>query len=51
MMGGYIRVTSVKDEGSIFTIYLPRVANNASTSEKDDEGPDDNNDDKVGNQD
>ncbi len=46
MMGGYIRVTSIKDEGSIFTIYLPRVANNASTSEKDDEEPDDNNDDK-----
>jgi len=47
MMGGYIRVTSAKDEGSIFTIFLPRVANNASTSEEDDEESDDNNDNNA----
>ncbi len=34
MMGGYIRVKSVKDKGSVFTIFLPRVANNASSSEE-----------------
>ncbi|NOX91252.1 MAG: HAMP domain-containing histidine kinase [Gammaproteobacteria bacterium] len=26
MMGGYISVESVKDEGSVFTMFLPRVA-------------------------
>ncbi|VAX02924.1 hypothetical protein MNBD_GAMMA19-1758, partial [hydrothermal vent metagenome] len=36
-----------KDEGSIFTIFLPRVANNASTSEEDDEESDDNNDNNA----
>jgi predicted acetyltransferase len=42
MMGGYIRVTSVKDEGSVFTVFLPRVANNASASEEDEQESDDN---------
>jgi len=39
MMGGYISVESVKDEGSVFTMFLPRVAStdNAPFSEEDDE--------------
>jgi len=43
MMGGYIRVKSVKDEGSVFTMYLPRVANTNSTdsSEEDTQELDD----------
>jgi len=36
MMGGYICVTSVKDEGSVFTMFLPRVTTNNAVPSKGD---------------
>ena len=40
MMGGYIHVTSVKDKGSVFTMFLPRVVtNNAALSKEDTQKP------------
>ncbi|HHI92885.1 MAG TPA: HAMP domain-containing histidine kinase [Gammaproteobacteria bacterium] len=42
MMGGYIRVESVKGEGSVFTMFLPRVATieGATPAKEDDQKPD-----------
>jgi len=47
MMGGYIRVKSIKDEGSVFTIYLPRVANTGSASPSKEDTQKSNDDEKT----